>query len=191
MTDPLTGLLTRQALFSALDNMSDGGSSKAGEHSVLYIDIDYLKVCNDTCGHAHGDRVLREVASLMTLELPSPNSLGRVGGDEFLAILPSTGLSAAVTVAEHLRVAIEQAFNRQAMSYPLTLTIGVATTPMNASWSWRDLLALAESRLMVGKERLSQTRNRVWAGDLPADWHRHWGVNWPSSGPMPSGQNAV
>ncbi len=192
MSDPLTGLLTRQTLFAVLDDISSRCSpGGGGEHSVLFIDIDHFKRCNDTLGHAQGDRVLIELASLIALELPSPHHLGRIGGDEFLAILPNTGLSAAVAAAEHLRTAIERAFGRQAVSCPITSTIGVATTPMNTSWSSEELIALADSRLIVGKKRLSPGRNRVWAGDLPGDWHRHWETNWPSSGLIASGQNAV
>jgi len=192
MSDPLTGVLTRQTLLAVLDDISRGcPAGGGGEHSVLLIDIDHFKRCNDTFGHAQGDRVLIELASLITHELPSPNHLGRIGGDEFLAILPNIGLSAAAAAAEHLRSAIERAFRRQPESCQITLTIGVATTPINTSWSSEELIALADSRLIVGKKRLSPGRNRVWAGDLPSDWHRHWDANWPSSGLIVSGQNAV
>lgn len=186
MNDLLTGLLTRETLFSVLEDLSSASPS-ASEHSVLMIDIDYLKRCNDQFGHSEGDRVLKELASLLRQELPTPNHLGRVGGDEFLAILPNMGLSAAAGAAERLRRATERA----PTSHPITLTIGVATTPVDTSWSSEEVLALADSRLLVGKKRLSPGRNCVWAGDLPADWHRHWGANWPSSGLAASGHNAV
>src|SRR5258706_6042972 len=78
MSDPLTGLLTRQTLFAVLDDISSRCSpGGGGEHSVLFIDIDHFKRCNDTLGHAQGDRVLIELASLIALELPSPHHLGR------------------------------------------------------------------------------------------------------------------
>src|SRR5215471_14271260 len=108
MNDRLTGLLTRETLSSLLNGLSSESPS-ASEHSVLIVDVDHLKRCNDIFGLPEGDRVLKELASLITRELPTPNYLGRIGGDEFLAILPSTGLTAAVGVAERLRSSVERA----------------------------------------------------------------------------------
>lgn len=189
--DPLTGLATRQNSFAILDDISKRCSSGiGGEHSVLFIDIDHFKRFNDTLGHGQGDQILIDLAALMILEFRAPNHVGRIGGDEFLAILPNTGIIPAADMAEKLRKAIEQKFGGQTVLCPITSTIGVATTPRNASWTTDELIALADSRLIAGKKLLSPSRNRVWAGDLPIDWHRCWATGWPSAGHLTATQNS-
>jgi diguanylate cyclase (GGDEF)-like protein len=182
--DSLTGLLAYSALQNLLGNMYSW-CSPGEQHSLLSIDIDHFKCCNDTLGREQGDHVLIEFASIMAQELPPQNYIGRWDGDDFVVILPNTGLSDAVSMAEHLRMAIEQ---HKFVSCPMkqTITIGVATTPLSKSWSSNSLLALAEARLCAGKNNLSPSRNLVWAGDLPP----HYGDRWdpagqPSAGPYP------
>jgi diguanylate cyclase (GGDEF)-like protein len=190
-------------LIAILDDMSSGYSPDGGvEHSVLYIEIDdCLKDYLNTYGLNPFDHALIEMSTLIAQELPSDHHLGRIGGVSFLVILPNTGLAAATTVAEHLRITIEA---RPLASCPipvtvtLTVTIGVATTPLNTSWSSDDLIALADARVFVGTHCLTPRGNRVWAGDLPSDgerqweadwsidWHRKWGTHWPSADPIVS-----
>jgi diguanylate cyclase (GGDEF)-like protein len=181
--DSLTGILAPPALIAILDEMSNRCSPDDDvEHSVLYIDIDLFKDYHDTFGHDPSDQALIEIATIIAQESPSPHYIGRIGGDEFLVILPNTGLAAATTAAEHLRMTIAQrplASCPEPLTVTLTVTIGVATTPLNRSWSSDDLIALADARTFVGKNCLTPCRNRVWAGDLPSDWGRQWKANWP------------
>jgi diguanylate cyclase (GGDEF)-like protein len=183
--DPLTGLLSGEAIFAVLHELSTTFTLDVdAEQSVLFVDVDYLKQYNDTLGRPQGDQLLINIAAAISRELPPTSQIGRIGGDEFLVVLPSTGLSAAIEVAKHLRRVVEQDFGHSSVSYPITLTIGVATTPKNMSWISEELIALAESRMIVGKKRFSPSRNVVWAGDMPADWHKHWEAFWPSTGPF-------
>ena len=72
----------------------------------MYIDIDHFKQINDTYGHQSGDEVLREVASRIKIELRLSDTLGRFGGEEFVALLPDTHEEDAFHVAERIRVGI-------------------------------------------------------------------------------------
>ncbi|MEW9625708.1 GGDEF domain-containing protein [Rhodanobacter geophilus] len=104
-TDPLTGTLNRLALdeeslrlFRAAD--------RPNTLAALVIDIDHFKRINDEFGHATGDRVLATLAAGIRRQFQPPAVLGRMGGEEFLALLPGTGLAEAMALAERLRVAV-------------------------------------------------------------------------------------
>ena len=101
--DPLTGLSNRRFILTQLA----GAVSAARRHerplSVAIIDIDHFKAVNDEHGHAAGDRVLAAVAGAMREHLRAEDQLGRLGGEEFLALLPDADARAAGTTAEKLR----------------------------------------------------------------------------------------
>jgi two-component system, cell cycle response regulator len=101
--DPLTGLSNRRFILTQLA----GAVSAARRHerplSVAIIDIDHFKAVNDEYGHAAGDRVLGAVAGVMRQHLRAEDQLGRLGGEEFLALLPDANARAAATAAEKLR----------------------------------------------------------------------------------------
>lgn len=84
LTDTLTGLRNRRALDLALDRLAGAG----GAFGVMHLDLDYFKAVNDTLGHAAGDHVLREVAKVLRAETRSQDTVARVGGDEFVVLLP-------------------------------------------------------------------------------------------------------
>jgi diguanylate cyclase (GGDEF)-like protein len=87
-TDQLTGIYNRRVIFEALDDaMENSKKSKDREFTTIMFDIDFFKQVNDNYGHAGGDAVLISFAQLLQQEISSPNIVGRVGGEEFLAIL--------------------------------------------------------------------------------------------------------
>ena len=87
-TDQLTGIYNRRVIFEALDDaMENSKKSKDREFTTIMFDIDFFKQVNDNYGHAGGDAVLISFAQLLQKEISSPNIVGRVGGEEFLAIL--------------------------------------------------------------------------------------------------------
>jgi two-component system, cell cycle response regulator len=104
--DPLTGLSNRRFILTQLG----GAVSAARRHerplSIAVIDIDHFKAVNDEHGHAAGDRVLAVVASTMREHLRAEDQLGRLGGEEFLALLPDADAPAAASAAEKLRNAV-------------------------------------------------------------------------------------
>lgn len=102
-TDELTGALSRRGLFSHA-SQEFAKARRSGENiSVLMMDIDYFKMINDTWGHSKGDEILVRIAQVIKNELRESDLLGRIGGDEFVVVLPVTGGAEAEAITERLR----------------------------------------------------------------------------------------
>jgi two-component system cell cycle response regulator len=126
--DPLTGLLNRRALLSQLDALVSGARRHGRDLSVVVVDVDHFKRFNDVHGHAVGDRVLVTVAQRLRDRLRAEDWLGRLGGEEFLALLPETGEGDAEAVAEDLRACIADAVVETGDGVePITVSAGWAT----------------------------------------------------------------
>ncbi|HZX79589.1 MAG TPA: GGDEF domain-containing protein, partial [Lysobacter sp.] len=104
--DPLTGLFNRRSLFEHAAREQARCERYGMPLSLVMLDIDAFKAVNDTRGHAAGDAVICETAARVACALRDADTAFRLGGEEFLVLLPSTGLDAAVAVAERLRRAI-------------------------------------------------------------------------------------
>jgi len=96
--DALTGLLNRRGL----DPLLQGASGSEGDHSVLFVDLDGFKAVNDLAGHAKGDAVLCQVASILEASVRGDDSVARVGGDEFVILLRGCDKAQAVAVAQKM-----------------------------------------------------------------------------------------
>ena len=118
-TDPLTGLLNRRGLSARLRAEQSRLARDEGPITTLLIDLDDFKALNDAQGYDAGDRALRDVASAMRRVLRSSDIIARIGGDEFLVLLPNTDTLLAELVAERLRASIESSENS------VTASIGV------------------------------------------------------------------
>jgi diguanylate cyclase (GGDEF)-like protein len=166
-TDPLTGLLNHRALMAGIDREIERGRRYHRPFSLIFFDLDHFKALNDSLGHPAGDDALNEVATVARRALRSTDLLGRLGGEEFLAILPETENDAATAAAERVRVAIAEHAFSLADGMHLTCSLGVATYP--AHTEDRDgLIELADRAMYVAK-RLgrNQVRSIADAG-LPA-----------------------
>jgi diguanylate cyclase (GGDEF)-like protein len=119
--DALTGLPNRAAL---MQQLSQCGPLNAT--TVFFIDLDGFKEVNDALGHESGDCVLRDVASRIAGDIPNGVSVGRLGGDEFLAIMNGADDAAAVEVARGIIAGIEQV-GASLTRFPLSASIGIAT----------------------------------------------------------------
>ena len=119
--DALTGLPNRAALMQELSQRGP-----LDDTTVLFIDLDGFKEVNDTLGHESGDGVLRDVASRIAADVPGGVSVGRLGGDEFLAIMPGVEEAAALAVAAGIISGIEQVGARLTR-FPLSASIGIAS----------------------------------------------------------------
>jgi diguanylate cyclase (GGDEF)-like protein len=126
--DPLTGTLNRSGLQLAFARLAMPRTpARVSGVSVLVIDLDHFKAVNDTHGHTAGDEVLRMFASVAQSELRSIDTLARQGGDEFVILLPRTGLDDAVMVAQRIRKAFtERSASVAGLQVRPTLSIGVA-----------------------------------------------------------------
>lgn len=121
--------------------------------SVLMVDIDNFKQFNDEHGHQAGDQVLRDTARLLKEALRTVDSMGRYGGEEFVAILPHTGFDEAQRTAERLRRAVEEYTYRYGdKKLKVTVSIGVATFPSEAVDSPGALIREADRALYRAKE---------------------------------------
>lgn len=124
-TDPLTGLYNRRGLDDKLDDYQ----AKQIPFAVIAMDIDHFKRVNDTYGHDTGDEVLKALAQLMLDQVQDTGVCCRLGGEEFLLVLPHKEKSTALQVAERLRHRIETT----PMPYGgyITMSFGVACWPLD------------------------------------------------------------
>lgn len=106
--DALTGLANRRFVLTQLAGQVSGARRHERSLSVAVIDVDHFKAINDTRGHAEGDRVLVGVAMALRAHLRAEDQLGRLGGEEFLALLPDTDAEAAAAAAEKLRASVAE-----------------------------------------------------------------------------------
>ncbi len=108
-TDFLTGLDNRRALYEAGEAALRQAKRYDRDVAMLVLDIDHFKAINDEFGHAGGDAVLRDVAQLIRAQIRSVDIAGRLGGEEFVVLLPETPLKDALVAAERLRAAVGRA----------------------------------------------------------------------------------
>jgi diguanylate cyclase (GGDEF)-like protein len=128
ITDPLTGANNRRELYELGER--EFARSKRYKHilSAMMVDIDKFKKVNDTYGHTIGDQILIQLTGRVRANIRDIDILGRYGGDEFVILLPETGLESARQVAERLRVAISGTpFQTDAGLISVTASIGVST----------------------------------------------------------------
>jgi diguanylate cyclase (GGDEF)-like protein len=126
--DELTGIYNRRYLVEALARERSRAERRAEPFSVCLVDLDHFKSINDRFGHAAGDAVLRRLAQLVPAELRGVDLFGRLGGEEFLVIVPGTDREGAAACAERVRRRVAAtAFPEVAHGGRLTVSIGVAT----------------------------------------------------------------
>jgi diguanylate cyclase (GGDEF)-like protein len=159
--DPLTGLLNRAALESRVTEIEQQAALTGGWVSLVVCDLDRFKRVNDAFGHDQGDTVLKAVAYELRKALRQFDPVYRIGGEEFVVLLPGSELAAAMEVAERLRRSIERA---RPDGLELTLSVGVAAAE-GEEVRYEALFRAADAALMHAKRA---GRNRVQvAGKAP------------------------
>ena len=153
--DPLTGLFNRRALDQALELAWQGHLRTRQPLSLLMVDVDHFKRVNDTHGHAAGDQVLVHLAALLQRNLRVVDVVGRLGGEEFLLLLPGSDESQATVLAERLRQQVMASVPKANAS--TTVSIGIAQA-QPSDISVQMLVARADKALYRAK---SLGRNRV------------------------------
>lgn len=106
MVDELTGLKNRRAFFDDAEPAIAAARRRGQPIAVALLDLDHFKEVNDTYGHAAGDIVLKEVADRMRPDAPREQMVGRIGGEEFVALLPDTTPAQALVAVERVRKAV-------------------------------------------------------------------------------------
>jgi diguanylate cyclase (GGDEF)-like protein len=160
--DPLTGIWNARAFNETSEQVIREALRYGTPFSALFIDLDHFKLVNDTHGHEAGDMVLKEVAACLAKNSRESDLLGRVGGEEFLMLLPRTDLAGAVLLAEKLRHGIETlrlSFGETRI--PVTVSIGVARNQPDHK-SIADIKRQADQAMYLAKQG---GRNRVTAFD--------------------------
>lgn len=158
-TDELTGLPNRRLLARRLDHEIERSQRTNKDISLLAIDIDMFKHLNDTCGHPTGDAALKGVSESLLHAVRRVDTVARVGGEEFVVLLPETDLVEARNVADKLRRTIEETPLPGGQTQPggkLTISVGVAT--LRKDEDGLAALARADEALYSAKRR---GRNRV------------------------------
>ncbi len=172
--DPLTGLLNHRAFHRALEQEADRTLRDGGTLAIAVLDLDNFKFFNDAYGHAVGDDVLRQVASTLSVNCRSYDTLARFGGDEFAMLLPGMTVAQADEFAGRLRLQAQNiGFQPPGCDtvVPLGLSVGVAIFPDEGPGRLESL-ARADARLMRAKsggqdeetERLRANLNQSMEG---------------------------
>jgi diguanylate cyclase (GGDEF)-like protein/PAS domain S-box-containing protein len=104
--DALTGLINRREFERRISALIDAGCAGERQHALMFMDLDNFKTVNDTCGHAAGDELLRQLTTVMHAKIRGSDTLARLGGDEFGVLLDSCPLDQAVRIANGVREAI-------------------------------------------------------------------------------------
>ena len=162
--DGLTGLLNYRAFHAEVTlemQRIRRISKKTNGFSIIELDIDHFKKINDTHGHDVGDSVLRQLGKLISDAVRQIDRAGRVGGEEFCIILPSTALHEAQEIAERLRKTIaEHYFASRSTRLKITVSLGVATQS-NEQENYTTTLKNADRALYKAKR---EGRNRTCVG---------------------------
>ncbi|MCZ6743773.1 MAG: PleD family two-component system response regulator [Alphaproteobacteria bacterium] len=153
LTDSLTGLHNRRYVTAHLESMIRQSLEKGKSLALLMIDIDFFKKVNDTHGHGVGDEVLRGVAERIKRNFREFDLPARIGGEEFVVVMPDSRLDVAVSVAERLRSKIAETpfvVSADAETVAVTVSIGVALTKASGD-SADDLMNRADEALYEAK----------------------------------------
>ncbi len=156
--DSLTGLVNRYEFEIRLEQALAHARSERQVHAVLYLDLDQFKVINDTSGHAAGDELLKQVATILHSALRESDTLARLGGDEFGVLLEGCSIDKARQIAESLLTRVkEQRFSWDDKSFEIGVSIGMVPLS-SSSGNVSDVLSAADTACYEAKD---QGRNRV------------------------------
>lgn len=160
-TDPLTGAWNRRYFDEQLATMVVPDIAGRVPNALLALDIDHFKSINDRYGHATGDAVLKAVVKLVRQRTRSTDLLFRIGGEEFVLLLPRTRLEDAARVAESLR----QRFEEQELVPGVRVTVSMGLSAQQVASGAKEWLEAADAALYEAKR---SGRNRVVTAAVPA-----------------------
>lgn len=161
-TDALTGVLNRAQLLTLAQREMDRVRGPNQGLAVLMIDVDHFKAINDAYGHATGDGALKHLVARLRMAVRQIDLVGRIGGEEFVVVLPAITPEAAATVAERLRACVaEDPLVCESKRIDMTISIGLSMT-RHSDRTVEQVLARADARLYLAK---GCGRNRVCHDD--------------------------
>ncbi|MBL8540691.1 MAG: EAL domain-containing protein [Betaproteobacteria bacterium] len=182
--DTLTELVNRREFERRLTHLLASASPYA-PHALLYLDLDQFKVVNDTCGHAAGDDLLRQISALLRTKLRARDTLARLGGDEFGVLLEHCAVTEAKRIADNLRELVHGfRFVWQDKSFQIGVSIGLVPL-IQAGETPSGVLSAADSSCYAAKEK-GRNRVHVYQADDSMLAQRHGEMRW-----MPRIQQAL
>jgi diguanylate cyclase (GGDEF)-like protein len=164
VVDPLTGMLNRKALAARIAELTQQSRISGQPIGVIVGDLDHFKRINDLHGHSTGDAVLKDVAYVLRKQLRAFDLVYRLGGEEFLVLLPGADAEQTARRAERLRVAVAE--GSMAAGVTLTMSFGVSASAPGTEFDYDAVFAAADAALYEAKRRgrdqvVSESREAV------------------------------
>ncbi len=151
--DALTGLINRREFELRLERLCQSAIQQGREHALCYMDLDQFKIINDSCGHAAGDELLRQLAILLKSKLRERDTLARLGGDEFALLLENCALEDAIQVADLFRAEVQRfRFKWGDRIFGVGISVGMVAINCDSGTA-ANLLSAADAACYVAKDR--------------------------------------
>jgi len=162
--DLLTGMINRQEFERILTNLVESAKLASHRHALFFLDLDQFKIVNDTCGHAVGDELLRQISTRLLTLLGCDDTLARIGGDEFAIILRYKDISQATAFSQELIEFVKQ-FRFRWEQHVFTLGVSIGITAVTAqSTNSADIIIQADSACYAAKDA-GRNRYHVYQAD--------------------------
>ncbi|MGN6702502.1 MAG: EAL domain-containing protein [Burkholderiaceae bacterium] len=176
--DALTGLINRRAFEQRVEAaLQTGRDAGADAHTLLFLDLDQFKVVNDTCGHAAGDEMLRQLTSVLQDLMRQNDTLARLGGDEFGVLLTHCQSSQAMRIADMMRQMVSEfRFIWQDKVFSVGVSIGMVTF-RNGEQTLADIFRMADAACYLAKDK-GRNRIHVYSPDDKELSQRHGEMGW-------------
>ncbi len=162
--DALTGLPNRTLIQETLANMLANADRLGNQVAVIFVDLDRFKAINDSLGHDVGDKLLRQVAATLLGQVRGQDSVGRLGGDEFLVVMPVGGVNDVVVVVRRIIDALDQAFEIDSVELRIGASLGISIYPGDGD-SAEELMRRADLAMYKAKADAS-TRWQLFSEDM-------------------------
>jgi diguanylate cyclase (GGDEF)-like protein len=175
--DALTDLVNRAEFERRLGYALTSARESGHSHALMYLDLDQFKVINDTCGHAAGDELLRQLAVLLSGCLRESDTLARLGGDEFAVLLENCPIKRAEEVGESLRQLIRRfRFSWQGKQFSVGVSVGLVAVDGD-SGSIADVLSCADTACYTAKD-MGRDQLQVYTRHDGEAHRRHGEMHW-------------
>ena len=175
--DALTGLVNRREFERRLVELLTDAKASGRDHALCYVDLDQFKLVNDTCGHAAGDRLLRQLTYLLQQRLRDTDTLARLGGDEFGVLLVNCPLPQALRIAQELcRVVKDFRFQWNDQVFDISASIGLVPVTRESA-NPQELLSQADAACFAAKEK-GRNRVQVYRPEDTEVARRHGEMQW-------------
>jgi diguanylate cyclase (GGDEF)-like protein/PAS domain S-box-containing protein len=175
--DALTGLLSRAEFDVRLGAVLQRAQVEGSRHALLFIDLDQFKLVNDTCGHTAGDRLLQQVARLLTELVRASDAVARLGGDEFAVILDHCAPEQAQRLAQRICDRIEEyRFIHEDRRFRIGASIGLV--PVDERWTSTATLLQAADQACYAAKEAGRHRVHLWFDTDQAMRARHDESQW-------------